>query len=252
MPKGGARTMPLPIGRWHMLGAMRILVVEDDLAIADALQVSLRLAGYAVDVCRTLARAWSALRAEPFDAMLLDLGLPDGDGVRLLTQVRAAPASGGLALPRADMPVLIMTARDGIDQRVAGLDGGADDYLVKPFDPQELLARLRAMLRRSAGRASALLIYRDLEIDPAARTVAQAGQAVALGVKEFALLQTLIESRPQVLSKSRLEAALYGFGEELDSNAIEVHVHHLRRKLGADLIKTMRGVGYFVPRDDPR
>ncbi len=231
-----------------MLGSMRILVVEDDTAIADALQVSLKLAGHAVDICGTLACAWSALRVEPFDAMLLDLGLPDGDGVRLLAQVRVAP--GGGALPRADMPVLIMTARDGVDQRVAGLDEGADDYLVKPFDPQELLARIRAMQRRSVGRASALLHYRDLTIDPAARSVMQAGQAVPLGVKEFALLLTLVEARPQVLSKSRLEAALYGFGEELDSNAIEVHVHHLRRKLGVDLIKTMRGVGYFVPRDD--
>ncbi|MEO7939901.1 MAG: response regulator transcription factor [Burkholderiaceae bacterium] len=228
---------------------MRILVVEDDTAIADALQVSLRLAGHAVDVCATLASAWAALRVEPFDAMLLDLGLPDGDGVRLLTQVRSTGRSGG-ALPLADMPVLIMTARDGIDQRIAGLDGGADDYLVKPFDPQELLARIRAMVRRSAGRASALLHYRDITIDPATRSVTQAGAPVSLGVKEFGLLQTLVEARPKVLSKSRLEAALYGFGDELDSNAIEVHVHHLRRKLGAELIKTMRGVGYFVPRDD--
>lgn len=228
---------------------MRILVVEDDTAIADALQVSLRLAGHAVDVCATLASAWAALRVEPFDAMLLDLGLPDGDGVRLLTQLRAAAAQGG-GLPRADMPVLIMTARDGVDQRIAGLDGGADDYLVKPFDPQELLARIRALVRRSAGRASALLYYRDITIDPATRSVTQAGVPVPLGVKEFGLLQTLVEARPQVLSKARLEAALYGFGDELDSNAIEVHVHHLRRKLGAELIKTMRGVGYFVPRDD--
>ena len=233
-----------------MLGAMRILVVEDETSIADALQLSLKLAGHAVDVCGTLACAWAALRVEPFDVMLLDLGLPDGDGVRLLTQLRAGLASGGSVLPRSDMPVLIMTARDGVDQRVAGLDGGADDYLVKPFDPQELLARIRAMQRRSAGRASALLQHRDLVIDPATRSVLQAGQAVALGVKEFALLQTLVEARPQVLSKSRLEAALYGFGEELASNAIEVHVHHLRRKLGTEMIKTMRGVGYFVPRDD--
>ncbi len=229
---------------------MRILVVEDDTAIADALQVSLKLAGHAVDICTTLAQAWSALRVEPFDAMLLDLGLPDGDGVQWLARLRArGPCASGAGLPRSDMPVLIMTARDGVDQRVAGLDGGADDYLVKPFDPQELLARIRAMTRRSAGRARAVLQYRDLEIDPAARTVTRGGLPVALGSKEFALLQTLVEARPQVLSKGRLEAALYGFGEGLESNAIEVHVHHLRRKLGADLIQTMRGVGYFVPRD---
>ena len=231
---------------------MRILVVEDDAAIADALQVSLKLAGHAVDVCTTLAQAWSALRVEPFDAMLLDLGLPDGDGAQLLARVRAVTRQQtGSGLPRADLPVLIMTARDGVDQRVAGLDSGADDYLVKPFDAQELLARIRAMARRSAGRASAVLHCRALEIDPAARTVTQAGQPVALGAKEFALLQTLVEARPQVLSKARLEAALYGFGEALESNAIEVHVHHLRRKLGADLIQTMRGVGYFVSRDPP-
>lgn len=230
---------------------MRILVVEDDTAIADALQVSLKLAGHAVDVCGTLALAWAALRAEPFDALLLDLGLPDGDGVRLLNQVRSARPQPGGTLPRADMPVLIMTARDGVDQRVAGLDGGADDYLVKPFDTQELLARIRAMARRSTGRASAMLLCCDLEIDPATRTVTRAGQPVSLGTKEFTLLQTLVEARPQVLSKARLEAALYGFGESLESNAIEVHVHHLRRKLGAHLIQTMRGVGYFVPRDKP-
>ncbi len=126
----------------------------------------------------------------------------------------------------------------------------AIDQITKRFATGELLARIRAMQRRSAGRASALLQHRDLVIDPATRSVLQAGQAVALGVKEFALLQTLVEARPQVLSKSRLEAALYGFGEELASNAIEVHVHHLRRKLGTEMIKTMRGVGYFVPRDD--
>lgn len=233
-----------------MLADMRILVVEDDTAIADALQVSLKLAGHAVDVCGTIESAWSALLAEPFDVLLLDLGLPDGDGVRLLAQVRANPASSRTPLPRADMPVLIMTARDGVDQRVAGLDGGADDYLVKPFEAQELLARIRAMARRSAGRASGLLHYRSITIDPATRSVTQSGLPVQLGVKEFGLLQTLVEARPRVLSKSRLEAALYGFGEELESNAIEVHVHHLRRKLGADLIKTMRGVGYFVPQDD--
>lgn len=231
---------------------MRILVVEDDAAIADALQVSLKLAGHAVDVCTTLAQAWSALRVEPFDAMLLDLGLPDGDGAQLLGKVRScARPAVGLGLPRTDMPVLIMTARDGVDQRVAGLDSGADDYLVKPFDTQELLARIRAMARRGAGRARAVLQCRDLEIDPATRTVTQAGQPVVLGSKEFALLLALVEARPQVLSRSRLEAALYGFGEGLESNAIEVHVHHLRRKLGAQLIQTMRGVGYFVPRDKP-
>jgi two-component system response regulator QseB len=229
---------------------MRILIVEDDPGIANGLLTSLRLARYAADVCDTLAHAWTALRVEPFDAMLLDLGLPDGDGVALLTRLRAARGDTRQELPRSDIPVLIMTARDGVDDRIAGLDSGADDYLVKPFDANEMLARIRAMLRRSAGRASPVLHCRDLQIDPAAHTVVRGADQVPLGAREFALLLTLVEARPQVLSKARLEATLYGFGEELDSNAIEVHVHHLRRKLGEGLIKTIRGVGYFVPRED--
>jgi two-component system OmpR family response regulator/two-component system response regulator QseB len=179
---------------------------------------------------------------------LLDLGLPDGDGLDLLARVRRAPARSG-ALPHHDMPVLIMTARDGVSDRIGGLDSGADDYIVKPFDPNELLARLRAMLRRAGGRSKPVIEHGDLVVDPAAHTVERAGEAVVLGAKEFALLLALLQARPQVLSKSRLESALYGFGEGLESNAIEVHVHHLRRKLGESLIKTVRGVGYFVPRD---
>ncbi len=228
---------------------MRVLIVEDDPGISSALLLALKGVGYAADVCDSLRDARAALSAEPFDAILLDLGLPDGDGVRLLEHVRNAKGRAAGALPDADTPVLIMTARDGVDARIAGLDHGADDYLVKPFDANELLARMRATLRRCAGRSSPLLVYGDLVIDPAARTVRRDGENIPLGIREFALLQTLVEARPQVLSKPRLEAALYGFGETLDSNAIEVHVHHLRRKLGDQLIKTMRGVGYFVPRD---
>jgi len=145
------------------------------------------------------------------------------------------------------MPVLIMTARDGVSDRITGLDEGADDYIVKPFDANELLARLRAMLRRAHGRSNPLIQHGDLVIDPAAHSVLRAGQPVVLGGKEFALMLTLLQASPQVLSKSRLESALYGFGEALESNAIEVHIHHLRRKLGESLIKTVRGVGYFVP-----
>ena len=230
---------------------MRILIVEDDPAISSGLLRSLKTAGYAADVCDTLAQAWSALVVEPFDAVLLDLGLPDGDGVSLLERLRTRRPDSAHSLPHPDMPVLIMTARDGVDDRIAGLDGGADDYLVKPFDPNEMLARIRAMLRRNAGRASPLVHHGDIVIDPAARCATRNGENVALGVKEFALLLTLVEARPQVLTKARLEAALYGFGESLESNAIEVHVHHLRRKLGEGLIKTMRGVGYFVPREEP-
>jgi two-component system OmpR family response regulator/two-component system response regulator QseB len=232
---------------------MRALVVEDDPGIANGLGVSLRQAGYAVDVCGTLESAWTALCVEPFDVMLLDLGLPDGDGLDLLSRLRGQVErrSHASSLPQRDMPVLIMTARDGVSDRITGLDEGADDYIVKPFDPNELLARLRAMLRRAGGRGKPTIEYGELVVDPATHAVERAGLPVALGGKEFALLLTLLRARPQVLSKARLESALYGFGEGLESNAIEVHVHHLRRKLGESLIKTVRGVGYFIPQEAP-
>lgn len=231
---------------------MRALVVEDDPGIASGLQASLRQAGYAVDLCATIDAAWLALAVEPFDVMLLDLGLPDGEGLDLLARLRRQPAAaaGRATLPRPDMPVLIMTARDGVSDRISGLDSGADDYLVKPFDANEMLARLRAMVRRAGGRSSPVIAHGELVVDPAAHTVLRAGEVVTLGAKEFALLLTLLQASPQVLSKARLESALYGFDEGLESNAIEVHIHHLRRKLGDGLIKTVRGVGYFVPRED--
>ena len=230
---------------------MRALVVEDDAGIAAGLQAALKQAGHAVDVCPDARRAWAALCVEPFDVVLLDLGLPDGDGIDLLARLRRQPepAPGRVLLPRGDTPVIIMTARDGVNDRIGGLDSGADDYLVKPFDANELLARVRATLRRAGGRRRPFLEHGALRIDPAAHSVTRHGVPVALGAREFALLLTLVQARPQVLSKSRLESALYGFGEALDSNAIEVHVHHLRRKLGESLIKTVRGVGYFMPRD---
>jgi two-component system OmpR family response regulator/two-component system response regulator QseB len=230
---------------------MRALVVEDDAGIASGLEVALKQAGYAVDLCTTRDAAWHALAVEPFDVLLLDLGLPDGEGLDLLARLRRQPppAPGRNTLPRCDMPVLIMTARDGVSDRISGLDSGADDYITKPFDANELLARLRAMLRRAGGRSNPLIEHGELVIDPAAHTVLRAGQPVSLGGKEFALLLTLMQARPQVLSKARLESALYGFGEALESNAIEVYIHHLRRKLGESLIKTVRGVGYFIPRE---
>src|SRR5690606_454864 len=232
---------------------MRVLVVEDDPGIAGGLDMALRRAGYAVDVCATRDAAWHALSVEPFDALLLDLGLPDGEGLDLLARVRQqpAPVAGREILPHKDMPVLIMTARDGLSDRIGGLDRGADDYLVKPFDANELLARLRAMLRRAGGRSNPVIEHGELVIDPAAHTVRRAGRPVPMGGKEFALLLTLMQARPQVLSKTRLVSALSGFGEELESNAIEVHIHHLRKKLGDSLIHTVRGVGYFVPREEP-
>ena len=228
---------------------MRILVVEDDVGIADGLQANLQQRGYAVDWCDTVAHAWAALQAEPFDAVLLDLGLPAGDGGTLLQRLRQASAAPG-GLPAPDTPVLIMTARDEVQQRIAGLDLGADDYLVKPFDVDELEARLRALLRRAAGRSHPVIRHGALEIDPAAHTVLQAGVPVELSPREFAVLLVLLESRGRVQSRQQLEARLYNWQDAIESNALEVHIHHLRRKLGSTLIHTMRGVGYFIPRDE--
>lgn len=232
---------------------MRLLVVEDDPGIAAGLQAALKQAGHAVDCAGTLAQAWAVLTCEPIHAVLLDLTLPDGDGMDLLRKIRSRPAGllngGGTDLPRPDLPVLIMTARDAVPDRITGLDGGADDYLSKPFDVNELLARLRVAMRRAAGRASPLLTHGDVSIDPAKHTVTKAGQPVTVGAREFSVLLALMQSPGEVLDRSRLEAAVYGFGEELDSNAIEVHIHHLRRKLGEGFIKTLRGVGYFLVRE---
>ena len=225
---------------------MRILVVEDDTGIAVGLQASLRQRGYAVDVCGTLGSAWSALCSEPFDLVLLDLGLPDGEGGHLVRRIRqSAPGS----LPDSLTPVLIMTARDQVADRVVGLNLGADDYLVKPFDLDELEARMRALLRRAGGRAHPLLVHGDLVIDPAAHTVMRSGAPVDLTPREFALLLLLLESRGRVLSRQQLEARLYNWQDAVGSNTVEVHVHHLRRKLGESLVQTLRGVGYFIPRE---
>jgi two-component system OmpR family response regulator/two-component system response regulator QseB len=223
---------------------MRVLVVEDDAGIAAGLADHLARLGYAVDSTASVAGAWAALRAEPFDIVLLDLALPDGDGTDLLRRVRG---SGPQRLPDAATPVLIMTARDQVAARIAGLDLGADDYLAKPFDPDELAARMRALRRRAAGRAQPKLRYGELEIDPAARSVLRGGQPVELSAREFSVLVALVEARPQVLSRAQIEAKLYNWDAALDSNAIEVHVHHLRRKLGEGVVRTVRGVGYYAP-----
>ena len=223
---------------------MRVLVVEDDQGIAAGLAAHLGRAGHAVDCTGDLAAGWRALASEPYDVVLLDLGLPDGDGSSLLRRVRDTAAG---RLPDPSTPVLIMTARDEVASRIAGLDLGADDYLTKPFDPDELAARMRALRRRTAGRAQATLRYGELEIDPAARTVMRAGAPVELASREFSVLLALIEARPRVLSRPQIEAQLYNWDSTLESNAIEVHVHRLRRKLGEGLIRTVRGVGYYVP-----
>jgi DNA-binding response OmpR family regulator len=227
---------------------MRVLVVEDDSGIAAGLRDHLARLGYAVDLTSTLAGAWTALATEPFDIVLLDLGLPDGDGTALLRRLRAGRAD---ACPNPATPVLIMTARDEVASRIAGLDLGADDYLAKPFDPDELAARMRALRRRAAGRAEPTLRYGTLEIDPARRSVLQSGAPVELSAREFSVLLALMEARPRVLSRGQIEAKLYNWDAALDSNAIEVHVHHLRRKLGEAVVRTVRGVGYYVPAEAP-
>ena len=234
---------------------MRILVVEDDVGIAAGLQLNLQQRGYAVDVADGMAAAWTALCGEVFDLVLLDLGLSDGDGGQLLQRIRNASPRAGASpdlLPDPLTPVLIMTARDQVGDRISGLDLGADDYLVKPFDFDELEARMRALLRRAAGRAHPNLVHGDLVVDPAARRVLRAGQLVELAPREFALLLLLLASRGRVLSRQQLEARLYSWDGAVGSNAVEVHIHHLRRKLGEALIQTLRGVGYFIPADDPK
>lgn len=216
---------------------MRILLAEDDRIIADALVRSLKKSGYAVDHVATGTDADTALLSQQFDLVILDLGLPKLPGIEVLKRLRGR---------KSPVPVLILTAQDGVDDRVRGLDAGADDYLVKPIDLDELTARIRALTRRSAGRAAPLLVHGDLAVDPAAHRVTQAGQAVELSSREFSLLQMLLENAGRVLTRTQLEQSLYGWRDEPDSNALEVHIHHLRKKLGSDLIRTLRGVGYTI------
>ncbi len=227
---------------------MRVLVVEDDEGIATGLEAHLRQLGWAVDITDSVETAWTALCVEPFDLVLLDLGLRDGDGAEVLRRLRQAPPA---RLPDAATPVLVMTARDEVAARIECLDMGADDYVTKPFDPDELAARMRALRRRSVGRAQPLVTAGALEVDPANRTVLQDGQPVELSAREFGVLLALIEVRPRVLSRPQIEARLYSWDNALDSNAVEVHVHHLRKKLGEGVIRTLRGVGYFIPEDKP-
>jgi DNA-binding response OmpR family regulator len=219
---------------------MRILLVEDDALLGDALQAGLREAGHAVDWLRDGAAAEAALAAEQFAAVVLDLGLPRLSGLDLLRRLRA----------RGDRtPVIVLTARDAVDDRVRGLDLGADDYLVKPVALAELDARVRAVTRRAAGLARGVLEVGPLSIDPSARQVAYRGVPVDLQPREYALLHALALRAGQVLTRSQLESQLYEWDDALESNAIEVHVHRLRRKLSPDLIRTVRGVGYMLARE---
>jgi two-component system, OmpR family, response regulator QseB len=220
---------------------MRVLIVEDDPLLGDALVAGLKQRGFEPDWVQDGREAQIVMRVEPFAAIILDLGLPGLTGLELLRTERARGNK---------VPVLILTARDAVQDRIKGLDSGADDYVVKPMDLDELAARLRALVRRSKGEPAPLLHVGAVALDPAARTVTRDGQAIDLQPREFTLLQELMLNAGRVLSRQQLEERMYRWGEEVESNAVEVHVHHLRRKLGADIVKTIRGVGYVLPRGE--
>lgn len=216
---------------------MRVLLVEDDAILGDGIKSGLCQAGFGVDWAHTCDEGRLAATTNSYEALVLDLGLPDESGLNLLRELRTS---------NNPVPVLILTARDTLQDKLAGFSRGADDYLVKPFELDELIARLRALLRRFHGRPGSVICYGNIEIDPESRSISQNGLCVELPHREFTLLEDLIENQGRVLSRSQLEQSLYGWNAEVESNAIEVHVHHLRKKLGTDLIKTVRGVGYMI------
>jgi two-component system response regulator QseB len=216
---------------------MRVLLVEDDAMIGESLRKGLRREGHAVDWIQDGVAAEAALAAQPYELVLLDLGLPRRDGFQVLE---------GLRRHGERVPVLILTARDAVSERVKGLDLGADDYLVKPFSLEELAARMRAVVRRHAGRAEPLVTHGAFTLDPVARKVTYRGRPVAVSAREFSLLEALLDRPGVPLSRAQLEERLYGWGEEIASNAVEVHVHNLRKKLGERAIRTVYGVGYAV------
>jgi two-component system response regulator QseB len=216
---------------------MRVLLIEDDAMIGKAVRQGLSHAGFVVDWVTDGRAAELSLNNGVYDLAVLDLGLPKKDGMAILATLRGMGNS---------MPVLIASARDTVRDRIAGLEAGADDYVLKPFDLDELVARVRALMRRHAGSGTPLLKCGNLMLDPVRKVVTQAGDAVELSAKEFAVLEALMQRPGAVLSRQALEESVYGWSEEVASNAIEVHLHHLRRKLGAEFIRTVRGVGYFV------
>jgi DNA-binding response OmpR family regulator len=218
---------------------MRVLLVEDDGMIAQGLQTALRQAAFAVDWTSDGKSASGALQANVYDLVLLDLGLPQRDGLDVLRELRRRGNS---------TPVIILTARDDIQSRIAGLDAGADDYIVKPFDLDEVMARMRSVLRRAAGRADPSIHHGELRLDPVTHIVERNGVPVNLSAHEYSVLEALLQRPGAVLSRAQLEDRLYGWEEPIGSNAVEVYIHGLRRKLGSETIRTLRGVGYFVPK----
>ncbi|QBR84388.1 response regulator [Legionella israelensis] len=220
---------------------MRLLLVEDDELLGDAVKTGLTQFGYVVDWLKDGEAARAALKTETFELIILDLGLPKLSGLNLLQHIRQEGNS---------TPVIILTARESVEDRVKGLDSGADDYLIKPFDLNELSARIRALVRRSQGRADALIHYRNIILDPAAHSVMVDNELVNVPRREFALLQKLLENSGQVLSREQLMQSIYGWDEDVDSNALEVHIHNLRKKLNANFIRTIRGVGYMIEKSE--
>jgi two-component system OmpR family response regulator len=216
---------------------MRVLLVEDDAMIGDALSHALKDASYAVDWVRDGAAALNAVSTQHYGVVLLDLGLPRTDGIEVLRGIRSQ------ANP---VPVLVITARDGLDDRIRGLDAGADDYVLKPFEISELLARMRAVIRRKGGTSSPALTNGALVLDPVSHEVTHSGESIRLSAREFSLLQALLVRPGAILSRSELEDRLYGWGDEVESNAIEFLIHALRKKLGSTAIKNVRGVGWMV------
>jgi DNA-binding response OmpR family regulator len=221
---------------------MRILLVEDDALLGDGIKAGLAHLGFEMDWVRDGVDALNAVFSQDYAAVVLDLGLPRMDGLSLLRRLR-----GGGSL----VPVIILTACDTKQDKLSGLDGGADDYVVKPVDLDELAARLRALIRRASGRAAPQLVCGEVTFDPAARRVWLRGEAVELSARELAILEALMENAGRVMSRAQLEGAIYGWGEGAESNTVEVYVHYLRKKFGADFIRTLRGVGYMIERPEP-
>ena len=219
---------------------MRLLLVEDDSLLGDGLHTGLTRENYSVDWVKNGESAISAIETTEYDTVILDIGLPKISGLEVLKIIRKQ----GIMLP-----VLILTAQDGLNDRITGLDTGADDYLVKPFEFDELCARIRALTRRARGLPEQLIRYRNIVVDPAAHAVSLNDELINLSRREFALLEELLSAKGRVLSRAHLEDKLYSWGDEIESNAIEVHIHHLRKRFGSDLINTVRGVGYTVPKE---